>query len=37
MRISHDLRAEAQQEGMKKMAEKFREGGDLYMPLEDGK
>ncbi|SOC06967.1 phosphomethylpyrimidine synthase ThiC [Rhodobacter maris] len=37
MRISHDLRAEAQQEGMQKMAEKFREGGDLYMPLEDGK
>ncbi|MFD2173157.1 phosphomethylpyrimidine synthase ThiC [Rhodobacter lacus] len=37
MRISHDIRAEAQQAGMQKMAEKFREGGDLYMPLEDGK
>jgi phosphomethylpyrimidine synthase len=34
MRISHDIRAEAQKEGMKKMAEKFRETGDLYMPLE---
>ncbi|SPJ22680.1 phosphomethylpyrimidine synthase ThiC [Palleronia abyssalis] len=37
MRISHDIRAEAQKEGMEKMAEKFREGGDLYMPLEDVK
>ncbi|SDU45139.1 phosphomethylpyrimidine synthase ThiC [Stappia sp. ES.058] len=35
MRISHDIRAEAQKEGMAKMAEKFREGGELYMPLED--
>ena len=35
MRISHDIRAEAQKEGMEKMAEKFRDGGDLYMPLED--
>jgi thiamine biosynthesis protein ThiC len=35
MRISHDIRAEAQKEGMAKMAEKFREGGDLYVPLED--
>ncbi|MYZ46402.1 phosphomethylpyrimidine synthase ThiC [Propylenella binzhouense] len=35
MRISHDIRAEAQKEGMAAMAEKFREGGDLYMPLED--
>ncbi|MFN0263951.1 phosphomethylpyrimidine synthase ThiC [Tepidamorphus sp. 3E244] len=34
MRISHDIRAEAQKEGMAAMAEKFREGGDLYMPLE---
>ncbi|WP_099867660.1 phosphomethylpyrimidine synthase ThiC [Pararhizobium haloflavum] len=33
MRISHDIRAEAQKEGMAKMAEKYREGGDLYMPL----
>ena len=35
MRISHDIRAEAQKEGMEKMAEKFRDGGDLYIPLED--
>ncbi|HZG27074.1 MAG TPA: phosphomethylpyrimidine synthase ThiC [Ensifer sp.] len=35
MRISHDIRAEAQKEGMEAMAAKFREGGDLYMPLED--
>ncbi|AMM86233.1 phosphomethylpyrimidine synthase ThiC [Martelella sp. AD-3] len=34
MRISHDIRAEAQKEGMAKMAEKFREGGALYVPLE---
>ncbi|WP_339115010.1 phosphomethylpyrimidine synthase ThiC [Thioclava sp. GXIMD2076] len=33
MKISHDIRAEAQrQEGMDKMAEKFREGGALYIP-----
>ncbi len=37
MRISHDIRAEAQKEGMAKMAEKFREGGELYMPLEDAR
>jgi phosphomethylpyrimidine synthase len=36
MRISHDIRAEAQKEGMAAMAEKFRVGGDLYMPLEAG-
>ncbi len=35
MRISHDIRAEAQKDGMEKMAEKFRDGGDLYIPLED--
>ncbi len=34
MRISHDIRAEAQKEGMEAMAEKYREGGDLYMPVE---
>ena len=33
MRISHDIRAEAQKEGFAKMAEKFREGGELYVPL----
>ncbi|MFC4671851.1 phosphomethylpyrimidine synthase ThiC [Seohaeicola nanhaiensis] len=35
MRISHDIRAEAQKAGMAQMAEKFREGGELYLPLED--
>ncbi|MGG7519567.1 phosphomethylpyrimidine synthase ThiC [Allorhizobium undicola] len=33
MRISHDIRAEAQKEGLEAMAAKYREGGDLYMPL----
>ncbi|WP_159949617.1 phosphomethylpyrimidine synthase ThiC [Rhizobium sp. 18065] len=33
MRISHDIRAEAQKEGLAAMAEKFRQGGQLYMPL----
>ena len=33
MRISHDIRAEAQKEGMAAMAEKYRDGGDLYMPV----
>ncbi|MCP4824135.1 MAG: phosphomethylpyrimidine synthase ThiC [Shimia sp.] len=35
MRISHDIRAEAQKEGMAAMAAKFREGGDLYVPVKD--
>jgi len=35
MRISHDIRAEAQKEGMEAMARKYREGGDLYMPAEE--
>ncbi|SBW12947.1 thiamin (pyrimidine moiety) biosynthesis protein [uncultured Alphaproteobacteria bacterium] len=35
MRISHDIRAEARKDGMAKMAEKFREGGELYVPLKD--
>ncbi|WEZ82390.1 phosphomethylpyrimidine synthase ThiC [Rhizobium sp. 32-5/1] len=35
MRISHDIRAEAQKEGLEAMAAKFREGGKLYMPLGD--
>ncbi|MDH5557129.1 MAG: phosphomethylpyrimidine synthase ThiC [Alphaproteobacteria bacterium] len=34
MRISHDIRAEAQKEGMDQMAKKYRQGGDLYMPTE---
>ena len=32
MRISHDIRAEARKEGMERMAEKYRDGGDLYVP-----
>ncbi|MFC0384943.1 phosphomethylpyrimidine synthase ThiC [Muricoccus vinaceus] len=36
MRISHDIRAEAQKEGMEAMAARFREGGTLYVPLGEG-
>ncbi len=32
MRISHEVRAEARQQGMRQMAVKFREAGDLYVP-----
>ena len=32
MRISHDIRAEAQKEGMAAMAERFRQEGALYVP-----
>lgn len=36
MRISHDIRADAQKEGMAAMAQRYREeGGDLYMPVEN--
>jgi phosphomethylpyrimidine synthase len=35
MRISHDIRAEAQKEGMIEMARKFREQGEVYLPLRD--
>ncbi|SLN64991.1 Phosphomethylpyrimidine synthase [Falsiruegeria litorea R37] len=35
MRISHDIRTEAQKEGMEAMAAKFREGGELYMPTKE--
>jgi len=34
MRISHDIRAEAQKEGLDAMAAKYRDGGDLYMPID---
>jgi phosphomethylpyrimidine synthase len=34
MRISHEVRDEARNQGMKEMARKFREGGDLYMPVD---
>ena len=33
MRISHGVRAEAQKQGMARMAEKYREEGQLYVPL----
>ena len=35
MRISHDIRAEAQKEGLSAMAEKYRSGGDLYMTADE--
>ena len=34
MRISHEIRAEAQKEGFAAMAQKFKQGGELYLPLE---
>ncbi|WP_027690818.1 phosphomethylpyrimidine synthase ThiC, partial [Rhizobium leguminosarum] len=34
MRISHDIRAEAQKEGLDAMAARYREGGGLYIPVE---
>ncbi|AZO22554.1 phosphomethylpyrimidine synthase ThiC [Mesorhizobium sp. M1E.F.Ca.ET.045.02.1.1] len=34
MRMSHDIRAEAQKEGLAAMAAKYRDGGDLYMPVD---
>ncbi|MBY3529493.1 phosphomethylpyrimidine synthase ThiC [Rhizobium laguerreae] len=34
MRISHDIRAEAQKEGLDAMAARYREGGGIYMPIE---
>ena len=35
MKISHDIRAESRARGMEEMAARYREGGDLYMPVED--
>ena len=35
MRISHDIRAEAQKDGLAAMAEKYRKTGDLYVPVEE--
>ena len=32
MRISHEVRAEAREQGMREMSEKFREGGEIYVP-----
>ncbi|WP_160003278.1 phosphomethylpyrimidine synthase ThiC [Rhizobium sp. 18055] len=37
MRISHDIRAEAQKEGLDAMAAKYRAGGDLYMAVDAAK
>jgi phosphomethylpyrimidine synthase len=35
MRISHEVRAEAKQQGMKEMSEKFRAvGGEIYVPAD---
>ena len=34
MRISHDIRDKAKEEGMSNMAKKYRAGGDLYMPIQ---
>jgi len=35
MRISHEVRAEAKQQGMREMSEKFRAvGGEIYVPAE---
>ena len=34
MRISQDIRDEARKAGMDEMAARYRDGGDLYMPLE---
>ncbi len=36
MRISHDIRAEAQKDGLAAMAAKYRDGADLYMPVSAG-
>jgi phosphomethylpyrimidine synthase len=35
MRISHEIRAEAHQQGMTQMAQKFREHGELYVRTEE--
>ena len=32
MRISHELRADAREQGMQHMSQKFRENGELYVP-----
>jgi phosphomethylpyrimidine synthase len=32
MRISHEVRAEAREQGMQQMSQKFRETGELYVP-----
>jgi phosphomethylpyrimidine synthase len=37
MRISHEVRAEAREQGMQQMSEKFREAGELYVPTGAGR
>ncbi len=38
MRISHEVRAEAREQGLKEMADKFRAaGGELYVPADEGR
>src|SRR6186713_140041 len=32
MRISHEVRADAREQGMREMSEKFKESGELYVP-----
>ncbi len=32
MRISHEVRAEAREQGMQQMSQKFREAGEIYVP-----
>ncbi|MEJ0040504.1 MAG: phosphomethylpyrimidine synthase ThiC [Gammaproteobacteria bacterium] len=32
MRISHEVRAEAREQGMREMSEKFKESGEIYVP-----
>src|SRR6186713_1443257 len=32
MRISHEVRADAREQGMRQMSEKFKESGELYVP-----
>jgi phosphomethylpyrimidine synthase len=37
MKISHDICNEVQKDGMATMAAKFREGGDLYIPVKESR
>jgi phosphomethylpyrimidine synthase len=36
MKISHDIRNEAQKEGLTKMAEKFKKKKEIYIPTNSG-
>jgi hypothetical protein len=35
MRISHEIREDARQQGLTQMAQKFREQGELYVRAEE--